>query len=153
MLLCLDGLSRFLFKFDQKVPIIYIGAKHHGDVQRFTATPREGVEGKESMLSKEMLDRRTHNICIKRGFASEDQLERARREQQKLLQKTNSHMGIAEILVELGIITQDQKEAILFPKKTRKPAPEVVPPQEPPVRRSTRNPESPRNRRPPGRTK
>jgi uncharacterized protein (DUF342 family) len=88
-----------------------------------TATLREWIEGRDLMLSNEMLDRRTCNICIKRGFASEEQLERARREQQKFLQKTNAHMGIAEILVELGIITEEQKESILFPKKDRKPDP------------------------------
>jgi len=83
------------------------------------------------MLSNEMLDRRTCNICIKKEFASKEQLDRALREQQEIFQKTNSHMSIAEILVTLEIITEAQKEAILFPKKERKPEPESLPPQEP----------------------
>ena len=89
------------------------------------------------MLSNEMLDRRTYNICLKRGFASKEQLERAQQMQQGLFQKTNSHMGIAEILVDLEIITEAQKESILFPKKDRKPEQESLPPQEP------REPEAP----------
>ena len=83
------------------------------------------------MLSNEMLDRRTYNICIKREFASKEQLERALQVQQGILQKTNSQMGIAEILVNLEIITEAQKESILFPKKKRKPEQENIPPQEP----------------------
>lgn len=82
------------------------------------------------MLSNEMLDRRTYNICIKREFASKEQLERALREQQKIFKKTNSHMSIAEILVTLEIITEAQKESILFKKKERKPERESIPPQE-----------------------
>ncbi|MCP4576046.1 MAG: DUF342 domain-containing protein [Deltaproteobacteria bacterium] len=83
------------------------------------------------MLSNEMLDRRTYNICIKKEFASKEQLERALREQQEIFQQTNSHMGIAEILVTLEIITEAQKESILFKKKEQKPERESIPPQEP----------------------
>jgi uncharacterized protein (DUF342 family) len=90
----------------------------------------EGIEGRDFMLSNEMLDRRTYNICLKRGFASKEQLERAQQVQQDLLRKTNSHMGIAEILVDLEIITEAQKESILFPKKDRKPEQESIPPQD-----------------------
>ncbi len=82
------------------------------------------------MLSNEMLDRRTCNICIKRGFASREQLERAKQVQREIFQKTNSHMGIADILVNLEILREDQKESILFPKKVRSPEP--APAQAPP---------------------
>ena len=83
------------------------------------------------MLSNQMLDRRTYNICIKKGFASRKQLERAQKAQQEILHKSNSHTSIADILVILKIITEDQKESILFPKRDRKPERERIPPQEP----------------------
>ena len=83
------------------------------------------------MLSNEMLDRRTYNICIKKGFASREQLERAQQMQQQLLKKSNAHTGIAYILVNLKIITEDQKKIILFPKKDRNPERERISPREP----------------------
>ncbi len=84
------------------------------------------------MLSNAMLDRRTYNICIKKGLASKEDLERAIKAQNDLLQKTNAHMGLGDVLVDLGIITEEQKESILFPKKDRKQEPlEGTPPKKP----------------------
>ncbi len=82
------------------------------------------------MLSNEILDRRTYNICIKKGFASREQLELAQQMQQKILQKSNAYTSIAYILESLKIITEDQKNSILFSKKDRKTEPESIPPHD-----------------------
>jgi uncharacterized protein len=113
------------------MPTIYVREDLNGGVYTGQGHLRGDAEGRDFMLSNEMFDRRTYNICLKRGFASKEQLEKAIQLQKGILKKTNSHMGIAEILVKIEILTEAQKESILFLKKGRKQKRESIPPQEP----------------------
>jgi uncharacterized protein (DUF342 family) len=67
-----------------------------------------------------LLSRKFGIIAVKKGFATRDEIDKALNEQKRASVKGEPCIHIADILVDSGVITNEQKEEALLSQKSRK---------------------------------
>lgn len=71
----------------------------------------------QEMLELRQLDRRFGVIAVRNGFATEEQIKIALAEQERIFKKTKARTLVGDILMESGILTEREKNAILAKQK------------------------------------
>ena len=67
----------------------------------------------QQLLTLRQLDVRFGAIAVQNGFADQDAIEKALQEQKRIFKEMGSAKPIGDILVEEGVISQEQKDGIL----------------------------------------
>ena len=71
------------------------------------------------MKSTKILERKFGVLAVKKGFATEEQISRALKEQKRLAGE-GEYMFIGDILIQAEVISEDQRSAILEGQKELK---------------------------------
>ena len=71
----------------------------------------------QKMLQTRQLDRSFGMIAVKNDFATQEDIDHAMEEQKRVFKETKSLKLIGDMLVESGVLTEEQRDTILFRQK------------------------------------